>query len=115
MALFAGWDLTTMLILLMVIIGLITQVMHNVVIGAIFIPIFAPLVISMGGNPLVFFFMFYFILQCAYATPAGSMMAAMVFGKENIPTKHAYLYGIMFWAVSEVVLIAMMPLWNLVF
>lgn len=43
------------------------------------------------------------------------MMAAMVFGKENIPTKHAYLYGIMFWAVSEVVLIALMPLWNLVF
>ncbi len=114
-ALFSGWSLTIMVILIMVVIGLITQLMHNVVIGAIFIPIFAPLVISMGGNPLVFFFMFYFILQCAYATPAGSMMAAMVFGKENLPTKHAYMFGIMFWAVSELVLIVLMPLWNILF
>lgn len=113
--LFSGWDLTMMIIVIMIVIGAITQLMHNIVLGAIFIPIFAPIVIEMGGNPIAFFFMFYMILQCAYATPAGSMMAALVFGKKDVPVKHSYLYGIMFWIVSEIVFIVLMPFWNIIF
>lgn len=112
---FSGFDLTVMIIIILVVIGALTQVMHNVVLGAIFIPIFAPIVMEMGGNPIAFFFMFYLVLQAAYATPAGSMMAALIFGKKDIPVKHSYTYGIMFWLVSEIVLIALMPLWNVMF
>lgn len=114
-ALFSDMSVTVLLILIVIVVGLLTQFMHNVVMGALFIPIFAPFIMNMGGNPTTFFFMIYLTLSCAYATPAGSMMAALIFGKDGVPVKHSYIYGWMFYIVSCVVLIIMMPLLNLTF
>lgn len=108
-------DVTILIILSTIMLGLITQVMHNVVIGAMFIPIITPLVVEMGGNPQTAFFMLYIALMCAYVTPAGSMMAGMVFGNKDIPRKDAYLFGILFFSVTMVLLICLMPVCNIVF
>ncbi len=113
--LFSDMSVTVLLILIVIVVGLLTQFMHNVVMGALFIPIFAPFIMNMGGNPTTFFFMIYLTLCCAYATPAGSMMAALIFGKDGVPVKHSYIYGWMFYIVNCAVLIIMMPLLNLTF
>ena len=89
--------------------------MHNIVMGAIFIPIITPIVLSMGGNPYVCWFMMYAALMCAYVTPAGSMMAGMVFGHQTMKAKDAYLFGLLFLAVAMVMMVIMMPLLNVLF
>ena len=104
-----------LLMIIVVVVGFLTQFMHNVVMGALFIPIFAPIVMNMGGNPMTFFFVIYLTLCCAYATPAGSMMAALIFGKDGVPVKHSYMYGWMFYLINCIILIAMIPLLNILF
>lgn len=104
-----------LIIIATITIGVLTQFLHNVVMGALFIPFLAPLVINLGGNPHTLFFMLYLVLCCAYATPAGSMMAGLIFGHKDVPTKDAYLFGWMFLAVSIVILICLMPLCNMLF
>lgn len=108
-------DVTVLLIVTMLAMGIITQFMHNIVMGAIFIPIITPIVISMGGNPYVCWFMMYIGFMCAYVTPAGSMMAGMVFGHQNMKAKDAYIFGLLFLVVSLVIVLLMMPLLNTVF
>jgi len=115
MQVFDGWSLTALLIIMVLVIGVLTQIFHNVVMGALFIPIFGPIVVELGGNPLVFFFMIYMALQCAYGTPAGSLMAGLGFGKEGMSAKHAYIYGWLYFACNALVVILGMPLWNLIF
>lgn len=114
-SLFSGFGVTMLLIIVVVVVGFLTQFMHNVVMGALFIPIFAPIVMNMGGNPMTFFFMIYLTLCCAYATPAGSMMAALIFGKDGVPVKHSYIYGWMFYIINCIILIAMIPFLNMLF
>ncbi len=114
-SLFSGLSVTVLLIIIAVVVGFLTQFMHNVVMGALFIPIFAPIVMNMGGNPMTFFFIIYLTLCCAYATPAGSMMAALIFGKEGVPVKHSYVYGWMFYIIGCIVLVVMIPLLNILF
>ena len=86
-------NVNVLILLVAIVIGFLSQFMHNLVMAAIFIPVFASIVIEMGGNPLTFFFAIYFALQCAYGTPAGSMMAGFVFGKEGMSSKDAWLHG----------------------
>jgi len=106
---------TPLIIITLVVLGILTQFMHNVILGAIFIPLLCPLFAEMGGNPLTLWFAIYILLQSAYATPAGSMMAGVVFGNEDIPKKDAYFMGWLFVAVSVIVLICMVPLCNMLF
>ena len=113
--LLSGLNATTLIILTVVILGIITQFMHNIVLGAVFIPIITPLVIEMGGNPYTAFFMMYLSLMCAYVTPAGSMMAGLVFGNKDMVRKDAYILGLVFLIVSTIVLIILMPVCNIVF
>lgn len=108
-------DVTVLIIVAMLAMAVITQFMHNVVMGAIFIPIIAPIVISMGGNPYVCWFLIYCSLMCAYVTPAGSMMAGMVFGHKYMVAKDAYLFGLLFLGAALIVLLLMMPLLNICF
>ena len=62
------------------------------VLGMVFIPVLAPVVISLGINPLVMTMALIFALQNAYATPASSTQAAIAFGNtEWVDTKNAYL------------------------
>ena len=112
---FNGLGVLPILILSVVLLGAITQILHNIVVAAIFIPLLAPIIIDMGCNPAVFFFVIYFSLQCAYVTPAASMMAGVLFGKEDTPVKHVYLYGLMFFVASCIVLLGMNPLCDILF
>ena len=100
----------------MVILGLVTQVTHNIVLGAMFMPFLLPLCASVGGNMYTLWFILFITLNMAYCTPAGSFQSALVFGHELTERKHAYIYGILLlvatWIVYAVVGI---PLGDLVF
>ena len=65
---------------IVVILGIATQFAHNIVLGMVFIPAFAPLVDSLGVSPVVLTIALCFALQNAYATPAASTQAAICFG-----------------------------------
>lgn len=108
-------DVTVLIIASMIFLGIITQFMHNIVMGAIFLPMIPPIVMQMGGNPYTCFFLMYLALMCAYVTPAGSMMAGLVFGHETMVRKDAYMFGLLFLAVTFIVAICMIPLLNMLF
>ena len=95
--------------------AIVTQFMHNIVMGAIFLPMIPPIVMQMGGNPYTCFLLMYLALCCAYVTPAGSMMAGMVFGHESMVRKDAYIFGLLFLGVTLAVSICLIPLWNILF
>lgn len=108
-------DVTILMIASMIILAIVTQFMHNIVMGAIFLPMIPPIVMQMGGNPYTCFFLMYLALMCAYVTPAGSMMAGLVFGHETMVRKDAYIFGLLFLAATIVVAICMIPLLNILF
>lgn len=114
-AIFGDMSLIALYIAMVVIMGFLTQLLHNLVMAAIFIPIFAPIVINMGGNPYTFFILIFAALSCSYATPAASMQAALIFAHDDVPGKHAYLLGWLYYIVSCIILIAMIPLFNILF
>ena len=97
----------------MVALGIMTQFLHNIVIAALFYPILAPIVISAGGNPYTFFFLVYMALVCAYATPAASATAGLIFGHQDVKTSDSYLFGWMFLIVSLLVLLVLFPICNI--
>ena len=108
-------DVTLLMIASMIILAIVTQFMHNIVMGAIFLPMIPPIVMQMGGNPYTCFFLMYLALMCAYVTPAGSMMAGLVFGHETMVRKDAYIFGLLFLAATIIVAICMIPLLNILF
>lgn len=102
------------IIVSIIILGIFTQFIHNVVLGALFMPFLLPLCINMGGPVLTFWLMMFLILNTAYCTPGGSLQAAMVYGNENIERKYAYRYTLIFFVVSLVLLhVVAMPVGNL--
>lgn len=104
------------MIVTLVILGLLTQVTHNIVLGAMFIPFLCPLIATLGGNPYTMFFIIFFSLQAAYATPAGSAQAAMVHGHECMQRKYAYLLGFVNLAIVCLILaIIGIPLGDILF
>lgn len=104
------------MIVSMVILGLITQVTHNIVLGAMFMPFLLPLCEAVGGNMYTLWFMLFITLNMAYCTPAGSFQSALVFGHEQMERKHAYLYGIILLLITFLVYaIVGIPLGNVIF
>ena len=101
--------ITTFTIGVAAIMLLLTQVTHNVVLGAMFMPVFCPMCEQLGGSGLVCWFLLYFALSSAYMTPAGSMNAAMIFGHELTSNKYSYMLGIAMTVVVAIVMIAMYP------
>lgn len=95
---------TLFIILCMVVLGIITQFVHNVVLAAMFIPMMANLCLEMGGNPTVLFFAAYVALQAAYVTPGASMQAAMMHGHNWLERKDGYLWGVLFLLITFVVM-----------
>lgn len=108
-------NVTVLIIVSMLFLAIITQFMHNIVMGAIFLPMIPPIVMQMGGNPYTCFFLMYLALMCAYVTPAGSMMAGIVFGHKDMVRKDAYIFGLLFLGVTLLVSIGMIPLLNILF
>lgn len=110
MAHLGGFSVLALEIVAIIVIGFLTQFLHNIVLGMVFIPILVPLATSMGGDPYVMFFAVHSALACSYATPAGCMQAGLIFGREDVPTKHASLSGWMLYIISCVVVVVMLPL-----
>ena len=106
---------TMLIILSIILLGFFTQFLHNVILAAIFIPVLTPIVSLLGGNPYTLFFVNFMILSCAFATPAASAVAGMIFGHQDVNRKDAYLFGWLFFIVSTIVLIAMIPLCNILY
>lgn len=105
---------TMLIIASVIILGIVTQFTHNVVLAAMFIPFICPLVAELGGDPIVAWLCIYLALQAAYATPAGSMPAAFVFGHESMKQgKMGYVYGISMFVIMAIVIIAFIPIENM--
>ncbi|MBQ2777758.1 MAG: SLC13 family permease [Peptococcaceae bacterium] len=114
-SIFGGLDLFVLYALIVILMGFFTQFMHNMVMGIIFIPVFANIVTSLGGNLMTFFFVIYCALLCSFATPAASTHATLVFAKDEVPTKHGYLFGWLFYIVTVVIVIALIPVCDILF
>lgn len=84
------------------VLAIVTQVVHNVVLAAMFIPMLSEICLTMGGNPITLFFICYLALQIAFATPGASMQGAMMFGNGDLPRKHGYLFGASFTIINFV-------------
>lgn len=112
---FQGMSPTVMLITIAILMGLLTQVSHNLVVAALFTPILAPIFIALGGNPITFFFVLYISLSCSFGSPAASMQAGLLYGHDEINVKHGYLLGWLYLIVTIVLVIVMIPLCNILF
>ena len=109
--------LTMFMIFAMILLGIVTQFTHNMVLGAMFIPVFCNLAGQMGGDASMYLMwqMIYITLNCAYVTPAASMQAAMVHGHVAVNKKWAYILGILVLIINWIVLIALIPIGNILF
>ena len=80
----------------MLTLGLMTQVAHNVILAAVFIPALTQIYLSMSGNPMVLFMLLLPALSMALMTPGGCPQAAMLHGnREWISAKSAYGFGLL--------------------
>lgn len=77
----------------MIMVGVVTQVVHNMVLAIVFVPIFCNMMISMGGNPFLVYILVYWGLNLSFTTPAASMNAVIMHGNEHVDTKWAYVSG----------------------
>lgn len=110
----ANMSSTMLMIVAMVVLGLLTQVTHNLVLGALFIPFLTQLCMDMDANMYTMFMFLMIILNCAYVTPAASMQSALVHGNEAIGSKMAYIWGISALVVTWIILAVVgIPLGNL--
>lgn len=99
-----------------IILGITTQVVHNLILAIVFIPILCPLCASMGGNPYACFLVINMALMMAFVTPAASMNAGMIFGHPWLSPKTAYLQGTLHLVIGlAIALLIGLPLANLLF
>ena len=107
---------TTFMIVCMIILGIITQVTHNIVLAAMFTPFLVPLCVQLGGNAFVMFFMMFFSLNASYMTPAASFQSALVHGHDAADSKWCYIFGTLFSIITWIVLVAIgMPIANMMY
>lgn len=105
---------TLFLIVCVVIIGLLTQVVHNLIFMVVFIPMLCPLYLEIGANPFVMFIGLVIATNAAFATPAASWNAALMFGEPTVIVKKTYLHGFLHFAFSLILFFILgMPLVNL--
>lgn len=114
MPVFSSMNNLVFLIVCTVVLGLITQIVHNLVLLAIFIPFLCPLYAQMGGDPLLMFFALVVSMNAAFATPAASWTSAIMFGEPSIVTEKTYGVALVHFVVTCVLIFAVgMPLINL--
>ncbi len=117
MPLLNGLSPAVFIAVVIVLLGFITQVAHNLVLTMTFTPLLAVVAANQGVNPLLFGFLLVTMLQCATATPAASAQAALVFANADwIRPKDAYKFGLAFAVIAMVVLVCIAyPLGTIVF
>ncbi len=91
---------TIFLLVCVIVIGILTQFIHNLIFMVIFIPMLCPLYLQIGGNPLVMFIGLIIATNAAFATPAASWSAAMMFGESSVITSKTYLHGFLHFVFS---------------
>ncbi len=102
------------LVAALVILGLVTQVVHNFILMVVFIPLLCPMYAQMGGNPYVLLMGLVLILSMALSTPAASYTSALMFGEPSMNRKQAYIQGFIHFLFSLVIFFLIgMPLGNL--
>ena len=105
-------------IALVTVIGIATQVFHNVILGAVFIPLGCSILVGMGGNPVLMTMMFIALVTPALGTPAGAAQSPLFHGHDwvSVNSKMGYVWGFTFLAVLLIAVIAVgMPFGLLVF
>lgn len=101
----SGMGVTKFMIISMILLGILTQVTHNIVLAAMFTPFLCPLAVDLGGNPYVMWFLMYFALNASYMTPAASFQSAMVHGHKIVDTRWTYIFGITISLLTWLILI----------
>lgn len=98
-----------------VILGILTQVTINMVLGAVFVPFLCTICIQMGGNPYTLFMMIFATLNTAFLTPAASPAGGLMNGHEWIG-KHSYPVSLATMIILYIVLAVVgIPLGNIMF
>ncbi len=87
----------------MILLALVTQVVHNLVLAIVFVPIFCNMMVTLGGNPVVCYIMIYWGLSLSFLTPAASMSAVLMHGNEDVTSKGAYGSGAIILVVGIIV------------
>lgn len=90
----------------MLIVGVSTQVITNLVLAIVFVPVFCGMAINMGGNPYLVYILMYWALNLAFTTPAASMNAVIMHGNENVKPKWAYGTGLIILIAGSIVTVA---------
>ncbi len=103
---FSGLSATTFLVAFMALFLITTQVTHNLVLLLVFTPVLTKMGLAFGINPVLVMLLVYYTAMTAYATPAASSNAALIFGNnEWVATKDAYICGFLILIVAFIVLI----------
>lgn len=98
-----------------IVLGAVTQVCNNMVLMAVFIPLLCPMYAQMGGNPLSMFIILALSTNAAFATPAASWSAALMFGDSSIIRNKTYLYGLIHFICSILLALLSLPFMNMLF
>lgn len=111
---FSGLNNLTFLIAIAAIFLIVTQVTHNLVLLLVFTPVLTEMGLQFGANPMVVMLVIFYTAMTAYATPAASSNAALIFGNEKwVQRKDAYLTGALILIVAFIVVIGVaIPLGN---
>ena len=104
---FSGLSGIMFLVVVIALFLVATQVAHNIVLMLVFTPVLTKMGLSFGLNPMLVMMVIVYTAMSAYATPAASSQAALIFGNnEWIKTKDAYLNGFIIIFVSFIVLVS---------
>ena len=111
----AEFSSTMIVIILMIVVCVLTQFVHNMVLAVVLSPIIVNLSIALDFSPLVAITLSALLVSVGLGTPGGSTHAAIMHGNEHLSSKFAYIFG---WAMVICLLIACIicvPLANLVY
>lgn len=112
---FSSLSGTMFMVAVAVIFLITTQVTHNLVLLLVFTPVLTKMAITFNVSPLLVMFIIFYTAMTAYATPAASSSAALIFGNEKwVVRKDAYITGIIILIVAFIVIIGVaIPLGNI--
>lgn len=94
-----NWIMFT--VLCAVILGALTQITHNLIIAIVLFGPLCQVCVNLGGNPVIWFMVNYWMNMCAFVTPAASANSAIMHGNtEWIKAGDAYYMGTAYFVVN---------------
>lgn len=89
---FAGLDPTMFLVVFTLLFIVTTQFTHNLVLMLVFTPVLTKMGVALGANPVLVMLLVFYTAMTAYATPAASANAALIFGNTEWVTTKRCIY-----------------------